>query len=96
MKRVVFKEGYLVLIHLGKDMFPMDRAGTLQPRPDGPFLILEHINNKAYNFELSSHYNVSTTFNVVDLMPFVPDEENLFDSRMSSFEEGGDDADDPS
>ncbi|GJU39361.1 hypothetical protein Tco_1192318 [Tanacetum coccineum] len=33
-KRVVFKEGDLVWIRLGKERFPMGRFGKLQPRAD--------------------------------------------------------------
>lgn len=40
-KRVVFKAGDLVWIHLGKARFPTDRHGKLHPRADGPFRVLE-------------------------------------------------------
>ncbi|KAJ9543245.1 hypothetical protein OSB04_022952 [Centaurea solstitialis] len=94
-KRVVFKEGDLVWIHLSKDRFPKGRAGKLQPRADGPFKVLERINDNAYKIELPSHYNVSATFNVADLKPFVAEEDDSFDSRTSPFEEGENDGDDP-
>ncbi|GKD82187.1 RNA-directed DNA polymerase [Tanacetum coccineum] len=93
-KRVVFKEGDLVWIHLSKNRFPKGRAGKLQPRADGPFKVLERINDNAYKLELPSHYNVSATFNVADLKPFVAEEDDSFDSRTSPFEEGENDGDD--
>lgn len=84
-KRVLFKEGDLVWIHLNKDSFPKGRASKLQPRADGPFKVLERINDNAYKIELPSHYNVSDTFNVSDLKPFVMEEDHLFDSRTNLF-----------
>jgi hypothetical protein len=42
----------------------------LQPRADGPFKVLQQVNDNAYEIDLPSKYGVSTTFNVVDLSPF--------------------------
>ncbi|GKD49632.1 RNA-directed DNA polymerase [Tanacetum coccineum] len=53
----------------------------------GPFKVLERNNDNAYKLELPSHYNVSATFNVADLKPFVAEEDDSFDSRTSPFEE---------
>lgn len=86
-KRVVFKEGDLVWIHLSKDRFPKGRTGKPHPHADRPFKVLERINDNPYKIELPSHYNVSATFNVSDLNPFVPEEDDPFDSRTSLFEE---------
>nr|GEU88761.1 hypothetical protein [Tanacetum cinerariifolium] len=46
----------------------------LQPRADGPFLVIERINDIGYKIELPGHYGVSATFNVADLAPYVGDE----------------------
>uniref|UniRef100_A0A251TRQ2 RNA-directed DNA polymerase n=1 Tax=Helianthus annuus TaxID=4232 RepID=A0A251TRQ2_HELAN len=94
-RRVVFNEGDLVWIHLSKARFPGGRFGKLQPRADGPFRVLKRINDNAYKIDLPGHYNVSATFNVADLSPFVPEEDDPFDSRASPFEEGENDADNP-
>lgn len=75
--------GDLVWVHLSKEKFPKGRGGKIQPRADGPFQVLERINDNAYKIELPSHYNASTTFNVVDLSPFVPDKDDPFESRTS-------------
>lgn len=93
-KRVVFNEGDLVWIHLRKDRFPGGRFGKLQPRADGPFRVLHRINDNAYKIDLPGHYNVSATFNVGDLSPFVPDDLDAgTDSWSSPFQVGEDDAD---
>ena len=89
-----FSKSDLVWIHLRKERFPKGRAGKLHPRADGPFKVLERINDNAYKLELPSHYNVSATFNVADLKSFVGEEDDSFDSRTSPFEEGENDGDD--
>jgi len=61
----------------------------LQPRGDGPFQVLERINDNTYKIDLLGEYGVSATFNVVDLTLFDID----FDSRLNLFEERGDDVD---
>lgn len=100
-KRVVFKRGDLVWIHLRKERIPASRFGKLQPRTDGPFKVLEWINDNTYKIELPSEYNVSGTFNVADLSPYHTDEEELeeidinendADSRANLFLAGEDDA----
>ncbi|KAI3498749.1 hypothetical protein L1887_34530 [Cichorium endivia] len=94
-KRVVFHEGDLVWIHLRKERFPGGRFGKLQPRADGPFKVLKRINDNAYKIELPGHYNVSATFNVSDLTPYLPtdDADVVTDSWTSPFQAGEDDTD---
>nr|XP_034591764.1 uncharacterized protein LOC117853544 [Setaria viridis] len=71
-KKVTFQPGDLVWLHLRKDRFPQHRKTKLSPRGDGPFKVLQKINDNAYKIELPPEYsNVSTTFNVKDLLPFV-------------------------
>jgi hypothetical protein len=53
-----------VWLHLHKDHFPN--------KGDGPFRVIEKINDNAYKIELPLEYkNVSPTFNVKDLLPFI-------------------------
>ena len=59
----------------------------MSPRKDGPFQVIEGINDNAYKIDLASNYNVSTTFNVADLSPYDAGD----DSRSNPFEERGDD-----
>ncbi|GJR79440.1 hypothetical protein Tco_0150225 [Tanacetum coccineum] len=92
-KHVLYREGDLVWIHLRKECFPAGRFGKLKPRGDGPFRILKNINDNAYKIELPGHYNVSATFNVVDLSSYKEDSDDEPDSGLSLFQEGEDDAD---
>nr|GEV47197.1 hypothetical protein [Tanacetum cinerariifolium] len=92
-KRVVFNEGDLVWIHLRKERFLGGRFGKLRPRTDGLYKVLKRINDNAYKIELPGRYNVSVTFNVGDLTPYVPtDNDVVTDSRSSPFYVGDDDA----
>nr|GEY23424.1 ATP-dependent DNA helicase RecG [Tanacetum cinerariifolium] len=51
------------------------------------------INDNTYKIELPSHYNVSTTFNVVDFSPYKGDSDDELDFGSSLFQEGENDAD---
>ena len=61
------------------------------PRGDGPFKVLQRINNNAYKLELPSEYgNISATFNVSDLSLFdVGDEDDGANLRTNPFKERG-------
>ena len=54
---------------------------------DGPFQILERINDNAYKLDLPDEYNVSSTFNVTDLIPFDAGD----DLKTNPFQEEGND-----
>jgi len=86
-KDVQFQKGDWVWVHFRKERFPLQRKNKLQPRGDGPFQVVEKINNNAYKIDLPGEYNVSSTFNVSDLSPF--DDADL---RTNLFEEGENDA----
>jgi hypothetical protein len=62
------------------------------PRADGPFKIIEKINNNAYKLELPPEFGVSPTFNISDLRPYLGEEDAL-ESRMTSIQEREDDED---
>ncbi|KAL2491443.1 Uncharacterized protein Adt_27071 [Abeliophyllum distichum] len=70
-----------------KERFPAHRHSKLHPRGNGPFQVLERINNNAYKLDLPGEFNVST-FDISDLSSFDADD----DSRSNLFKEGGDDA----
>jgi hypothetical protein len=61
-------------------------------RVDGPFKILEKINNNAYKLELPLEFGVSPTFNISDLRPYLGEEDEV-PSRTTSIQEGEDDED---
>ena len=86
-KELIFEEGDLVWIHLRKDRFPEERKSKLMPRMDGPFEVIKRINNNAYQIDLQGKYNISPSFNVSDLLPYVADT----DLRTNPFQEGEDD-----
>ena len=60
---------------------------------DGPFQVLERINDNAYKLDLPSEYNVSSTFNVANLSPLVAGDD--FDLRTNPFQEEGNDENPP-
>ena len=60
------------------------------PRAEGPFEVIEKINDNAYKVDLPGDYEVSATFNVADLSPFIPDFSPQ-DLRSKSFQQGEDD-----
>ncbi|GKV27101.1 hypothetical protein SLEP1_g36308 [Rubroshorea leprosula] len=75
-KKVVYKEGDWVWIHLRKERFPNRPNVKLSPRADGPFQIVEKINDNAYKIKLPGDYGVSATFNIADLSPYYEDHEH--------------------
>lgn len=78
-------------IHLRKARFPSKRKSKLAPRADGPFEVLERIGDNAYKIDLPSEFgNVSATFNVGDLSPYLEDGE-LVDLRANPSQPGEDD-----
>ena len=88
-KQVVLEPGDWVWLHMRKERFPEQRRSKLLPRGDGPFQVLERINDNAYKMDLPGEYGVSATFNVSDLSPFDVGE----DLRTNPFQEEGNDED---
>ncbi|KAL4278676.1 hypothetical protein GQ457_03G017510 [Hibiscus cannabinus] len=86
-KRVTFEVGDWVWVHFRKERFPNQRRSKLLLRGDGPFQVLERVNDNAYKLDLPGDYNVSATFNVSDLSPF----DDFSDLRSNLFQEGEDD-----
>ncbi|KAL5739350.1 hypothetical protein ACOSQ2_028530 [Xanthoceras sorbifolium] len=86
-KKVVFEPGDWVWLHMRKERFPVQRRSKLLPRGDGPFQVIERINDNAYKLDLPGEYNVSASFNVSDLSPFDVGD----DLRTNPFQEGGND-----
>jgi hypothetical protein len=89
---VKLEPGDLVWLQLRKDQFPELRKSKLIPRSDGPFKIIERINDNAYKLELPLEFGVSPTFNISDLRPYLGEEDEL-ELRMTPIQEGEDDKD---
>jgi len=85
-----------VWLHLRKDRVPTKIKSKLSPRGDGPFQVLERINNNAYRLDLPEEYGVSNTINLTDLVPFTgvadSDDEGLANLRKNPLQERGDGA----
>jgi len=81
---------------LGRIDFPTKKKSKLSPRGDGPFQVLERINNNAYRLDLPEEYRVNNTFNITDLVPFAgvadSDDERSTHLRTNPLQEGEDDA----
>ena len=93
-KELLLEVGDMVWVHLRKDRFPALWQSKLQPRADGPFMVLEKINDNAYRIDLPSKYGVHDVFNVCDLAPFLAGDgllEELTDSGSNPFQGGEDD-----
>jgi hypothetical protein len=88
-RNLVFEPGDWVWLHMRKERFPGKRRSILLPRGDGPFQVLERINENAYKLDLPGEYNVSATFNVTDVSPFDVGD----DLRANPFQEEGNDGD---
>jgi len=70
-----------------KERFLARRRSKLHPRGDGPFQVLERINDNAYKLDLPGEYNISDAFNVYDISLFDVGD----DSRLNPFEKWGND-----
>jgi len=89
-KKALYQPGDLMWVHHIKDRFPSKR-NQVNAQANGPFEVLEKINDNAYKIDLLGDYGVSCTFNVSDLKPYFEDDklENL---KANSFLKGEDDA----
>ena len=88
---MIFELGDWAWLHLCKERSPTQWHNKLLPRRDGPFQVVERINDNAYKLDLPCEYSISATFNVSDLSPFFADD--VEDLRANSFQEEGNDGD---
>jgi hypothetical protein len=91
-KEVKLEPGDLVWLHLRKERFSDLRKFKLMFHVDGPFKILEKINDNAYKLELPPEFGVCPTFNISDLRPYLGEEDEVSSSTTSN-QEGEDDED---
>ena len=57
-RKVIFQPGEWVWVHMRKERFPTRRQSKLQPRGDGPFQVLERVNDNAYKLDLPGEYKL--------------------------------------
>jgi hypothetical protein len=91
-KEVKLEPGDLVWLHLRKERFSELRKSKLMSRVAGPFKILAKINDNAYKLELSLEFGVSPSFNILDLRPYLGEEDEIL-SRTMPMQKGEDDED---
>lgn len=80
----------MVWIHLRKERFPNQPNAKLSPRADGPFKIVQKINDNANKVELPGSYSIFAAFNVANLLPYLDNETEL-NLRASSVQHGDND-----
>jgi hypothetical protein len=68
-REVKLELGDLVWLQLRKGQFSDLRKSRLMFIANGPFKILEKINDNAYKLELPLEFGISPTFNISDLWP---------------------------
>lgn len=98
-REVIFKERDWVWLYLSKDRFPKQRNSKLNFRGNGPFQVVKRINNNPYGLDLPNEYEVNSTFNICDIIPFVGstyDEANPPYLRSNHFQKEGNDGITPS
>ncbi|KAG7567588.1 Ribosomal protein L4 domain superfamily [Arabidopsis thaliana x Arabidopsis arenosa] len=86
--RMIFEVGEQVWVHLKKKRFPAEKKSKLMPRINSPFNIRRRTSDNAYQLDLQGKCNVSSSFNVSNLVPFIADKSDL---RSNPFQEGEDD-----
>ncbi|XP_073260728.1 uncharacterized protein [Populus alba] len=89
-KLVVFQPGDWVWVHMRKERFPNQRKSKLQPRGDGPFQVLERINDNAYKIDLPDFDSRSNPFEERGDEADQP-RNTSDDSRLNTFEKRGND-----
>uniref|UniRef100_A0A2N9HBQ8 Integrase catalytic domain-containing protein n=1 Tax=Fagus sylvatica TaxID=28930 RepID=A0A2N9HBQ8_FAGSY len=61
-RQVIFEPGDWVWVHMRKERFSARRRSKLHPRGDGPFQVLERINDNAYKLDLPGDDSRSNPF----------------------------------
>ena len=90
----MFEPGDFVWIHFRKERFQRQRNNKLDPRGDGPFKVLQRLNDNSYIIDIPDGFGgTSATFNVKDLKLYDYEEPDLQDpdSRSNPFQQGGTD-----
>jgi len=70
-----FQPRDLVCLHLKKERFPLRMKNKLMARGDGPYKVVPKVGENAYEIELLGDMQISTTFNVRNLTPYIEEED---------------------
>lgn len=65
-----FNRGDLMMVYLSKDHFSTYAYSKLKAKKYGPFGVHTKVNDNAYIIELPFNWNISSTFNIVDLFDY--------------------------
>jgi len=76
-------------IHLRKERFPSIKKSKPLARGDGLYKITQRVRVNAYRIELSGDMNISITFNVGDLTPYIKDEDEGNKDLRANLLQGG-------
>ena len=82
----------LMWVFLRREWFSPKHKPKILPKAKGPFLVLKRINNNAYKPNFPREYEVSSTFNMADLSPYLKND-TLVNLRENSTQQGEDDGD---
>jgi hypothetical protein len=69
-RHMEFQVGDYVMIRVRPERFPFGAVKKLHARSAGPFKVLKRVGPNAYVLELPSDYDISSTFNIEDLVAF--------------------------
>ena len=58
------------MIRIRPERYPLGTIKKLQARSAGPFKVLKKLGPNAYVIDILSDYDISSTFNIVDLIVF--------------------------
>ena len=58
------------MIHIRPEMYPSGNVKKLQACSAGPFKVLKKLGPNAYVIDIPLDYDISSTFNIVDLIVF--------------------------
>ena len=82
-------------VHIRKERHPKKRGNKLDDRAEGPFQVLQRLNNNSYIIDVPDGFGgTSATFNIKDLKLYnyhEPPQQDTSDSRTNPFQQGGTD-----
>ena len=78
------------MVAFEKRTVPNLQKSKLRPRADGPFKVLQKINDNAYKLELPIDFGFILTFNITDLKSYLGEDYEL-ELRTTQMEDGEDD-----